>query len=171
MKNKKNLEWYYKMIIGIIILLIISFFISCDVTKKAFKSKNDIETFETIKTNTFRKGDTVTYIVPNIKYKDTVIKTVSEQGTIIRNYYDSKGEIYKNDCVSAEINQLREELRKTTDQSKNKQSEKTEKFDSSFILYIVGGAVVLGIFALVLMFVFINKNTKAVTSILNNLPK
>lgn len=124
---------------------------SCDITKEAFKSKNDIESEETIKTETYRKGDTVTYQVPRIKYKDTVITTVSTQGTILRNYYNRDGEIYKNDCRSAEIKELREEMRRINDQSKVKDKAKEENFDNSFILYIVIGLVVIVIFGMFIL--------------------
>jgi len=144
----------------LLIILIGFLFFSCDITKEASKTKNDIETSETIKTQTFRKGDTVTFIVPNVKYKDTVIKTVSEQGTIIRNYYNKDGELYKNDCISAEINQLREEIRNSKDQTISKEKVKTEEFDSSFILYIVIGVVIIFLFGLFLLFLIIKSKLK-----------
>jgi len=150
-----RIGWY-----AVILIVILAVTCSCDIQKEASKTKNDIETSETIKTQTFRKGDTVTFLVPNVKYKDTIIKTVSEQGTIIRNYYNKDGELYKNDCISAEINQLREEIRKSKDQTISKEKSKTEDFDSSFILYIVIGVVIIFLFGLFLLFLIIRSKLK-----------
>jgi len=137
------------------LIVILAVTCSCDIQKEAVKNKNDIETSETIKTETYRKGDTVTYIVPKVTYKDTIIETVSRQGTILRNYYNKDGQIYKNDCLSAEYRELREEIRNMRDESKSKESSKTEEFDSSFILYIVIAVVIIFLFGLFLLFLII----------------
>jgi len=145
-----RIGWY-----AVILIVILAVTCSCDIQKEAVKNKNDIETSETIKTETYRKGDTVTYIVPKITYKDTIIETVSRQGTILRNYYNKDGQIYKNDCLSAEYRELREEIRNMRDESKSKESSKTEEFDSGFILYIVIGVVIIFLFGLFLLFLII----------------
>lgn len=102
---------------------------SCSV----LKDKKDIETLEQIETKEFRKGDTVTYVVPNIKYKDTVIKTVSRQGTILKTHYNERGQISNIDCISSEIELLRSELRTMTDNSK----EKKESYFENPLLWII----------------------------------
>ena len=123
-------------------ILLLLIFTSCDIQKQATKQKNDIDQTEWSKTQTFRKGDTVTYVVPVVRYKDTVITTVSTQGTILKTYYNDKGEISKADCISAEIEQIQETLKSLTDNSVNKTSEKTEGMDNTFILYGVIGLLV-----------------------------
>jgi hypothetical protein len=117
-------------------ILLLLIFTSCDIQKQATKQKNDIDSSEWSKTQTFRKGDTVTYIVPVVRYKDTVINTVSTQGTILRTYYNDKGEISKSDCISAEIAQIQETLKSITDNSVNKTNEKTEGIGLQLIPYI-----------------------------------
>lgn len=102
---------------------------SCSV----LKDKKDIETIEQIETKEIRKGDTVTYIVPNIKYKDTVIRTESRQGTILKTYYDKSGQISNIDCISSEIELLRSELRTMTDNSK----EKKESYFQNPLLWLI----------------------------------
>ena len=118
-------------------LIILLLFASCSV----LKDKKDIETLEQIETKEFRKGDTVTFVVPNIKYKDTVIRTVSRQGTILKTHYDERGQISNIDCISSEIELLRSELRTMTDNSK----EKKESYFENPLLWII---IALGIVVL-----------------------
>lgn len=118
-------------------ILLLLLFGSCSV----LKDKKDIETLEQIETKAFRKGDTVTYVVPNIKYKDTVIRTVSRQGTVLKTYYDNSGQISNIDCISSEIELLRSELRTMTDNSKEK---KESYFENPLLWLIIAlGVVVL----------------------------
>lgn len=126
-------------------ILLIAFLLqSCEIQKEASKQKNDIDFSESEKTTTFRKGDTVTFVVPNVIYKDTVIKTISTQGTVLRNYYDSNGNIYKNDCLPAEIAIINERLTTLTDQSKIKDKTKEESyFDNPLLWIIIALAVVV----------------------------
>ena len=119
-------------------IILIAFLLqSCDIQKEASKQKNDIEFTERIETKEIRKGDTVTYIVPVIRYKDTVITTVSRQGTILKTYYDTKGNISKSDCIGAEIDLLRNEIRTLNDQSKIKDKSKEESYFDSPILWVI----------------------------------
>jgi len=126
------------------ILLIALLLQSCDIQKEASKQKNDIDFTERIETKEIRKGDTVTYIVPVIKYKDTVITTISRQGTILKTYYDNNGNISKSDCIGAEIELLRNEIRTLNDQSKTKEKTKEESyFDNPLLWMIIALAVIV----------------------------
>jgi hypothetical protein len=119
-------------------ILLISFLLqSCDIQKESFKQKNDFETNERIETKEVRKGDTVTYIVPNVIYKDTVITTVSRQGTILKTYYDKQGNISKSDCISSEIDLLRLELRNLKDNSISKEKIKEESFFNNPLIWLI----------------------------------
>lgn len=151
MKNKTSLEWYYKMIIGIIILLIISFFISCDITKSSVKSKSDTTIKDELETKTYRKGDSVSFRPGVIKYKDTTIYRVSKENTTLRTVYDSNGNIRDIDCYASQIEELTRRNLVLEQSQKNKASEKTEKFDSSFILYLVIGIVVIVIAGIIII--------------------
>ena len=144
MKNK--LQWYYKIIIGIIILLILSFFVSCDITKSAVKSKTDTLIKDEIEIKTFRKGDSVSFRPQNIKYKDTTIYRVSKENTTLRTVYDANGNIRDIDCYASQIEELTRRNLVLEQSEKNKASEKTEKFDSSFIFYLAIG--VIGVYLL-----------------------
>ena len=126
------------------ILLIALLLQSCEIQKESSKQKNDIDFTERIETKEIRKGDTVTYIVPVIKYKDTVITTVSRQGTVLKTYYDNQGNISKSDCIGAEIDILRNEIRTLNDKSITKEKSKEEKyFDNPFLWVIIAIAVII----------------------------
>lgn len=158
-----------KKIINIIILSLL--IASCDIQKQASKQKNDIDFTERIETKEIRKGDTVTYIVPNVIYKDTVITTVSRQGTILKTYYDSNGKVSQSDCISAEIDLLRLELRTLIDQSKTKEKSKDEKVGMQFIPWIIGGVVVMFLILVLFLFLYLksqSKNTDALLQLVQN---
>lgn len=140
---------------------------SCDIQKEAAKTKTDTAFQEQIESQTFRKGDTVRYEIPKVIYKDTTIYRTNRQGTTIKTVYDQGGNIASIDCFASAIAEIRKENREFQQAIKDKESKKTEDFDSSFILAVIGGVVVLGIFALFLMFLYIKKNTEVVTQFLN----
>lgn len=159
-----------KIFFLLLVLLALAFamlFTSCDIQKEAAKSKSDTGFKEMIESQTFRKGDTVHYEIPNIIYKDTTIYRTNRQGTTIKTVYDQGGNIASIDCFASAIAEFRKENREFQQSLKDKESKKTENFDSTFILYIIGGVVVLGIFALFLMFLYVKKNTALVTQLLN----
>jgi hypothetical protein len=153
----------------LILLFILSFF-SCDIQKKAIKTKTDRTVNELTERTIKRKGDTVTYIIPNIKLKDTTIYTINRQGTTLKTVYDNKGQLSQIDCFSSLIEITERTERMMQEFIKDKNSEKTENFDSSFILYIMLGIVLMFLILVIFGFKYLNQNTKAVSEILNKLP-
>ena len=145
--------------------------ISCDITKQASKTKSDSSGKESIETITKRIGDTVTYTIPNVILRDTVIYTVNHQGTTLRTVYDKTGAISNIDCFASVIEEIKRENREFQESIKDKEKDKTEDFDSSFILYIISGVVIVLIVFLLLMFYFINKNSKETLLVLKQLTK
>ena len=61
----------------IALIALLLFMFSCNVQKKAIKTKTDRQLTEQILTKTYRPGDTISIDIPNIKLKDTVIERVS----------------------------------------------------------------------------------------------
>ena len=150
---KINLKNVFHLLLLLLLTALLFLCYSCDIQKEAAKTKSDSAFKENIETRTFRKGDTVTYEIPNVIFKDTIIYRKNVQGTTIKTVYDKSGNI--------ENREFKESL-------KEKESKKTENFDSSFILYIIGGIVILGIFALFLMFLYLKKNTAVITQFLKS---
>jgi len=150
------------LFLGLLILLS-----SCDIQKKAIKTKQDKTVSEVEERTIKRKGDTVSYTIPKVTYKDTTIYTVNRQGTTLRTVYNDSGNVSQIECFSSLI-EITERLERMTEEViKSKDREKTEEFDSSFILYIIMGVVALGSVALFLAYKTINKNSKAIQLILD----
>ena len=159
----------FSLLISALIVSLLFLIFSCDIQKEAAKTKTDTAFQEQIESQTFRKGDTVHYEIPKVIYKDTTIYRTNRQGTTIKTVYDQGGNIASIDCFASVIAEIRKENREFQQAIKDKESKKTEEFDGTFILYIVGGLVVLGIFALFLMYLYVKKNTAVVTQFLKPL--
>lgn len=150
---------------SLILIVLLSFF-SCDITKRAVKSKNDIESSETIETKTVRSGDTLRIEIPKVTYKDTtIVKTNYINRTEARIRYDSQGNA-DVECISAEIQEFRKEMRTLVDKTKNKDSEKEENFDASAILYFMIGLAVVVCGALFVFMWQLSKQAKVSSSIM-----
>jgi hypothetical protein len=81
--------------------------------------------------------------VPKITYKDTtIVKTNYVNRTEARVTYDSDGN-KTIECISSEINELKEEIRTITDNSKLKENSKETSFQPITILYIFIGLGIL----------------------------
>lgn len=148
----------------IIILLLLSLY-SCDILKESQKVKKDIQASETIKTQIKRKGDTLRLQIPKITYKDTtIVKTNYVNRTEARITYDSKGNA-DVECISAELDIFKEEIRTLVDNSKEKESKKEESFQSELIIYFMIG---MAIIVLGGVYMFLKQN-KSILEILNKI--
>lgn len=153
------------------ILILVLLFQSCDIYKQASKSKTDTDFKEQIETKTFRKGDTVTYLVPKISYKDTTIYTTNRQGTTLKTVYNTQGQIASIDCFASVIEEFKKENRELKEFIKEKDSEKKEEVNTTWILYGFAMIAFLGGIALFLMYKTINRNSLAVAETLKNISK
>lgn len=134
--------------------------------KKSQKTKEDLQAKENFEQKLYRPGDSVNYRPQlNVKYKDTTIYRVTKNNTRLETVYDSYGNIRDINCYSDKIEELTKKNSQLEYQAKEKAKEKKEDFDSSFILYIVAGAVVVVSIALLLVFLLIRNNTKAINMI------
>lgn len=151
------------------IILAVALLSSCDSIKTAQKTKKDIQQSETIKTQIKRAGDTLRIEVPNITYKDTtIVKTNYVNRTEARISYDSKGNA-EVECISAEINELREEIRTLTDNSKEKDRTKETSFQSEVIIYVFLGFALLIVIVGAAAFWVISKQSKEILAVLNKI--
>jgi len=141
------------------LILILAVTCSCDIQKEAVKSKSDTTEKTQTETITKRLGDTVVYI-PNVRYKDTTIYTTNRQGTTLKTVYAPNGNIASIDCFASAIDEIKRENREFQQSLKDKEKVKTEDFDSSFILYIVIGVVIIFLFGLFLLFLIIKSKLK-----------
>ncbi len=164
----------YKILILIFWTIIVQ---SCDVQKQAIKTKTATteakdktttttqNTTDYTKTNLFTEDLYFEPINPLLTMQIVTAKgdTIKAVNTKISNR-KATTDTYNNKQQSTKIKDQDNTI--TDTQTKDKASQKTEDFDSSFILYIVIGAVVLFVFlgsiALFLMYKTINKNAETV---------
>jgi hypothetical protein len=155
----------------LILLVVVLSFIGCDIKKRAIKNKEDRTVSELTERTITRKGDTVTYLVPKITYKDTTIYTVNREGTTLRTVYNDAGNISQIDCMSSLIKVTERMERLMEENIKQKDKDKEENFDSSIILYgFIGIALIVAVIAF-FGFRFLSQNTKALNTVLEGLQK
>jgi len=168
MKINKPDSWSI-ILWAIIATAVILTFSSCDVMKQSTKSKGEVTEKENFEQTIKRKGDTVSYKIPKITYKDTVIYTTNRQGTTLRTVYDERGQVSNIDCFASAIEEMTKHNREFMEQWKEKDKTKTEEFDSSFILYIVGGIAFVIVVALVLAFIWLKQQSAIIKAIADKL--
>jgi hypothetical protein len=119
----------------IVILLLLT---SCATTK----NKKQTETSTIERTLTTRAGDTLVYVVPNIKYKDTTIyhkNFENPASNTLKIVYDKQGKQTEIKCISDEINELREYINTFKEDSKVKET----NFNNVIIIYVFIGLAFL----------------------------
>lgn len=135
------------VLIGLVLL-----FTSCKVLKKTNNKQDDSIATEQIIKKTSRKGDTVTYKIPNITFKDTTIYTYNRVGSTIVTRFDKKGAVDSVACIASAL----EEFSKTNRELVRAISEKerhVEK-DSTGWIWLAFGVVV---FAFLVLYLKISK--------------
>ena len=158
-------------IVSVLTFLASFLLLACDIQKESAKSKSDTDFKEDIETRTFRKGDTVTYEVPNIKLKDTTIYTVNRQGTTLRTVYDNTGNVSSIDCFASAIEEFRKENREFQQSLKDKEQVKTEEVNTDWILY---GFITIGVVLCLIVFLFfrmMGQNSAALRTVLQQIQK
>ena len=157
------------MVRALLLALLLAVLVGCDSLKTAQKTKRDVQTSETIKTQTKRAGDTLRLQVPKVTFRDTtIVKTNYINRTEARIAYDTNGNATV-ECISAEINELREEIRTLSDTSKEKESTKETSFQSEVILYAFLGLALLIVIVGVAFFWAMSKQSSQILAVLNKI--
>ena len=124
-------------------------FISCGITKNKKDSKliTDTKSTETGTVASKRDGDTLTYTVLNPILKDTTIyirNKTKENSNTLRISYDKQG-LQEIKCISAEIDELKNYIRETQENTELNESEKTKEtvFKPIMILWLFLGLAFL----------------------------
>lgn len=141
---------------------------SCDIQKQASKTKTDTDFKEHIETTEKRDGGIATYIPPaNIVYRDTTIYVQGTNGTQLKVIYDKQGIIQQADCNAALIDVITKYNSQLLQTTKEKEKTKTEEFSSTWVLYLIGGVVLMFSIVIFLMYRTINKNSANVAELIN----
>jgi len=152
---KINLNTVFKILITALLFSLLMLFLSCDIQKEAAKTKTETGFKENIETKTYRKGDTVTYEVPNVIFKDTIVYRKNTQGTILKTVYDKSGSITSIDCFASAIEEFKKENREFKESIKDKESAKKEEMNTTWVLYGFIAIAVIICFALLLGYFYI----------------
>lgn len=151
--------------ITLLLFLLISI-ASCDIMKQSTKSKGEAGGSEQLESWRKRKGDTVSQkVIYNPKFKDTTIYTVNREGTTLRTVYDERGQVSNIDCFASAIEEMNKSNREFFEQWKDKEKTKTEEANFDWVIYVVIGLVVLGITALILLFIFMKQQSNLLQQI------
>lgn len=90
----------------LLVIGLVLFLSSCKVLKKTNKRKEDSTATEQIIQKTFRKGDTVTYKVPNVILKDTTIYTYNRVGSTVVTRFDKEGKVDSVACIASALEEF-----------------------------------------------------------------
>lgn len=151
----------------IILLILVIFIYSCKVTKSATKDKIDRTVKEQTETITKRVGDTVTYEVPKIVYKDTtIVKRNYVTGTTQVLKYDANGDLNMAQCISGAVETITRSNKELIEAIKSKDKDKVEETDSTVFLYIVLGLVILFGFGFFLMYKLVDKRFNTIVEMI-----
>ncbi|MBS9773803.1 MAG: hypothetical protein KGV59_01420 [Tenacibaculum sp.] len=143
-------------------LLPILLFISCESYKKVLTTDNTKKTTITDRKEIKRKGDSLSIVIPNVRYKDTIITRVNyETKTVARVVYDKKGN-QRIDCISAEINEKLESIREDIKNDIKTENENNREFKPQYFFYAIGFLGIVIIIMMIVFYVLINKVTKAI---------
>lgn len=129
----------------IIYLFFISTLFSCSTLKTKTRKQTDTNTIRDIQETEIikstRKGDTLSYTVLNPILKDTIIYVRNEKkvgSNTLRIRYDDTGK-QTIDCISEEINELKETIRSISENESKKENletkEKKSIFNGMFVFY------------------------------------
>ncbi|MEN9907137.1 MAG: hypothetical protein RLZZ540_278 [Bacteroidota bacterium] len=166
-----NLNTIFKLLATLLIISMIVLFSSCDIQKTASKTKTDFSYKDNFENYSFRPGDSVSFRPSGVVYRDTTIYRVTKNNMRLETVYDSNGNIRDINCYAAQIEELTRRNSALEQLVKQKYSTKTENFNPTFILYIVGGVVVIFLFGLLLIFFYVKSQTATTNALLQNVIK
>ncbi len=138
----------------LLVLLIV--FSSCTTSKRIAETETVTDTKTTsVETGTVkstRAGDTLTFSVPTFVYKDTTIYRRGKTTTVVARY-DNKGNL-DIDCISDEINELKEFILETMIEKKEVTDEKITDIERGWQpIFIAYGFIGLAFLMLINYFI------------------
>ena len=139
------------MVRNILILLCLTL-IGCKSLKDKVHDKSETKATVTETTYSKRQGDTVTVLVPNIVYKDTLI-TKRGKTTTLNLKYDKNGNL-DAECITKEINELKQIITDIKQKNNIKEKRKENEVPTTLILYVfLGLAFLMVIYRLMSKFI------------------
>tara|TARA_R110002020_G_scaffold227409_2_gene438038 strand:+ start:172 stop:624 length:453 start_codon:yes stop_codon:yes gene_type:complete len=129
----------------IFIVLASVLFYGCGVTKNRQKTKEERTLKESTEIITTRVGDTVTYEVPLVRFKDTtIVKRNYVTGTTQTLRYNGNGQIDLAQCISGSIERIERSNKELIEAILTKDKETKHEVKPTIILYgFIGLALII----------------------------
>ena len=141
-----------------LIVLASVLFYGCGVTKNRQKTKEDRTLKESTEIITTRVGDTVTYEVPLVRFKDTtIVRRNYVTGTTQTLRYNANGQVDLAQCISGSIERIERSNKELIEAILTKDKETKHEINPSVILY---GFIGLAVFMLIIggsLFAYVKK--------------
>lgn len=151
-----------------LILIFVLFLVGCNLQRKVLKTDNTETTTITERKNIFRKGDSLSIVIPKIVYKDTIIQKVNyETKTVARVVYDKKGNS-RVDCISAEIKQELETIKQNIKNDVQTQNRTKSGFNPQYLFYAISVMIIVLIIGLFSVNYLLSKWEKQILEIIKN---
>ena len=131
-----------------LIVLASVLFYGCGVTKNRQKTKEDRTLKESTEIITTRVGDTVTYEVPLVRFKDTtIVRRNYVTGTTQTLRYNANGQVDLAQCISGSIERIERSNKELIEAILTKDKETKHEINPGVILY---GFIGLAVFMLII---------------------
>lgn len=123
------------------ILLFLALLSGCKASKEVSKQYTAKTSKETLLTKSKRQGDSISVVIPSIKYKDTTIYSYNRVGTQLITRYGSNGELDVK-CIESSVDEFKLAVKELKEESKQKEKTETTETKDTFI---IGGFVLVGL--------------------------
>ncbi len=144
---------------SLLLVVLLTTLMSCEVSKKLLTTDNTKRTITTERKSTIRKGDTLSIVVPNIKYKDTTITKYNyETKTVARLVYDNQGN-KRVDCISAEIREQLETIKEDIKNDIKTKNETDNSFKPQYLFYSIIALIIVLIIGMVVGYILLSRLT------------
>lgn len=151
---------------SILILSAILLLTGCDIQKEVSKREKQTSITESWEQTEKRPSAPVLYNPPaNVILRDTTIVVVNSEGTKLTMRYDKEGNMREAECLPALIDLVTKMSKQFEQLEKEKDKKEHFSLDTTFILCLFGGLVIVICFALFLMQRSINKKFEVFTSL------
>lgn len=144
---------------------------SCGITKsKLNEDKSKLTTEKETKVVTREPSSVVSETKYNVKYKDTTIVTTNyETKTILREFYDSKGN-RTTECICDGIREEITTLKSVLENDISNRKDTNHSFDITPLIYALAVFCFVIVLLGVVLIVIFNKTQNSIHSIIKNLP-
>lgn len=151
-----------------ILIVLLPLLSGCDIQKQATKAKTETDINQDYEKREYRPSEPVIFDTSMFKgARDTTIVVVNSEGSKIRVQLDDKGNVSNAECLPYLMEIITKMSTQFQQSEKIKEKEKTEEFNTTWVLYIAGAIVLIFFVAIVYLFITMSRNTAILSKIVN----